>query len=165
MGKYFDEKLSKVSQLAKYNKVKSSRILDDMATAYISGVELKGLDEALSGVFSIRKSLLSQGYTIAEIDDYLLEYSYITKTQIRKLRTQSIYMNDSVSIAPNIENIETKVQKRKETDLIIDILKSKPDLLKALQKGIARTTIESKFKTCNTSKLIDFYNQHKSIID
>ena len=162
--KIFEEQIKKAEKLAGYNKQKACRLLDDLATAYISQ-DFNTLDKSYYAVKSIRKTLSSMGYTLAEIDDYLLQFSYITNTQIRKLRTQSIYMNDSMSIVPHIENIKDKEQKRIETDLIIDTLKSKPKLLQALQKGLNKSTLLRTYDIHNPTLLQDFYNKHKSIID
>lgn len=164
MGEIFNEQLEKAKKLSGYNKARASRLLDDLATAYISD-NFDGLDKSYYAVKSIRKSLSSAGYSISEIDDYLLQYSYITKTQINKLRNQSIYMNDSCSITPHIENIADKETKRIATDIIIDVLKSKPELLKALKKNMNQSNMQKKFSISNTSMLKSFYEKHKSIID
>lgn len=160
----FNEQIKKAEKLSHYNKSRASRLLDDLATAYISQ-DFNTLDKSFYAVKSARKSLSSAGYTLAEIDDYLLQYSYITKTQINKLRNQSIYLNDSISIAPHIENIQDKETKIKETDLIIDTLKSNKKLLRALQKNTRQDHISEKFKISNPVLLKQFYEQHKSIID
>ena len=159
----FDEQLQKAQEIAKYNKLRSSQLLDDLSTAYISN-EFDTLDKSYYAVKSIRKSLRSQGYTLAEINDYLLEYSYITKTQINKLRNQSIYMHDSMTITPHIENIADRETKQKATDIIIDTLKSKPKLLSALKRGVSAQYITQKLHVNNSTMLIDFYNKHKEII-
>lgn len=160
----FNEQLEKARKISGYNKIRSSRILDDLATAYISN-QFDGLDSSYYAVKSIRKSLLSQGFTVSEIDDYLLEYSYITKTQINKLRNQSIYMNDGISIVPEIENIKDRELKRINTDLIIDTLKSKPALLSALQKNISQQALNKYYNIKNATALKEFYNNNKEIID
>lgn len=160
----FEEQIEKAKKLSGYNKQRASRLLDDLATAYISD-SFDTLDKSYYAVKSARVSLRAQGFTVSEIDDYLLEYSYLTKTKINKLRHQSIYMNDSPAIAPYIENIESRETKRICNDLIIDTLKSRPALLKALQKNMSASNITRDLKVKNATLLINFYNEHKSIID
>ena len=163
MGEIFNEQLEKAKKLSGYNKARASRLLDDLATAYISD-NFDGLDKSYYAVKSVRKSLLTAGYTVSEIDDYLLEHSYISKTRMNKLRTQSIYMNDSCSIAPHIENIADRETVRLATDIIIDTLQSKPDLLQALKSGHSRQRIEYKHKIKNVIELQNFYNKYNDII-
>jgi len=163
MGIIFDEQIKKAEKLSGYNKQKASRLLDDLATAYISD-NFDGLDKSYYAVKTTRKMLASMGFTLSEIDDYLIEHSYITKTRINKLRTQSIFMNDSISIAPHIENIADRETEQKVNDIIIDTLKSKPKLLSALKRGVSAQYITQKLNVTNSTMLIDFYNKHKEII-
>jgi hypothetical protein len=158
----FDNELSKVKRV---NKSKSFRLLDDLGTAFLSAYsENEHLDKSLLYVKLTRKALLSKGYTLAEIDDYLIERSIVSKTRVNKLRTESIYMNDSTSIAPHIENRVDRHNARTTTDLIIDGLLSRPELLNALKNGIKKSWLNEKFEIKNPTMLIDFYNQHKDII-
>jgi hypothetical protein len=144
-----------------YNKKLAGRLLDDLGTAFISSVEHGSLDKSLNAVKSTRHTLAREGYSQAEIDDYLLEHSYLSKTRISKLRTQSIFIDESVNIIPIIDNRGTKFNM---TDRLIDTIQSKPDLLKALSKGMRADNIQRKFKISHTTQLINFYNANKDII-
>jgi hypothetical protein len=164
MRENFDLQLSKISNLK--NADKKSQLLDDLSTAYISSyADNKHLDESLLYVKMTRKYLRSQGFTNAEINDYLLERSYISKTDLRKLKTESIYLHDSVSIAPHIENKIERHNSRTTTDLLIAELKKRPELLSCLQRGVNESYIKRRFKMHNPTLLKNFYNKHKSIID
>jgi len=160
----FDSEIQKAISKS-YNKSVSSRILDDLATAYISQPAHGHLDESLRAVKSTRHALAREGYSIAEIDDYLLEHSYLSKTQIRKLRTQSIHIDDSGSLNPAIENRIANHSDQTTTDLIIDELKSRPSLLRALQKGFNESHIRNNLHIPNSKLLIKFYKHHKDIIE
>jgi len=162
MRENFDKELNKIKTI---NKSKSYRLLDDLATSYISAyADNKHLDESLLYVKLTRKYLTSKGFTVAEIDDYLLERSYISKVQLNRLKTESIYMNDSPAIARHIENIQDRLEKKKTTDIIIDHLKSKPELLRALKKGINKSNLNRKYNIENPVLLQKFYAEHKGII-
>lgn len=162
MGEKFNTELNKVQAIKSYNKTKQ-RLLDDMATAYISN-SFNGLDESLIAVKSIRKALRANGYTAQQIDDFLVEYSYITKSQIRRYYNQSIY-NEDCSIKSNVAQVVANHSDRTTTDLIIDELQKRPALLKALQKGMRADQIQRDFKINNTTLLKNFYEQHKDIIN
>ncbi len=162
MRENFDNQLSK---LEKMKTEKRFRLLDDMSTAFISAYSSnEHLDKSLMYVKLTRKALLSKGFSLAEIDDYLLEQSYISKRQINRLITDSIYMNDNMSIAPHIENRADKQQEKNVNDLIIDKLKSKPELLEALKRGVSRENLAITFNLKNTTLLKNFYEKHKEII-
>ena len=163
MRENFDKEIEKVKTV---NKSKSFRLLDDLATSYISSyADDKHLDESLLYVKLTRKYLTSKGFTLSEIDDYLLERSYISKTNLNRLKTESIYMNDSTALAKHIENIQDRIQEKNCTDLIIDNLKTKPDLLEALKKGINKSNLNRKYNISNPVLLQNFYNKYKDIIE
>ena len=67
MGEIFDKELEKAKSLA-YSKVRQTRVLDDLGTAYLS-TDFEGLDKSLMSIKMARKYLSSRGYTQAEIDD------------------------------------------------------------------------------------------------
>ena len=69
-----------------------------------------------------RKYLSSQGYTQAEIDDFFLQKSCLSKTSLRKLRNESIYNEDN-SVREVVECVPFYTEKC-TTDLIIEELKS-----------------------------------------
>jgi len=163
MREKFDAELNKIKTVS---KAKSYRLLDDCATAFISAyADKKHLDESLLYVKLTRKYLTSKGFTVAEIDDYLLEQSYISKTRINKLRSDSLYMPDSLTVTPHIENKVDRHNTRTTTDLIIDKLQSNKDLIIALKNGISKQSLQYKFKISNSQLLINFYNQHRDIIE
>ena len=101
MGEIFNKRLSEVQNMKSYSKTKQ-RALDDLATAYLQ--HNIPLDEGLKEVNTIKKALRANGYSVQEIEDYLIEYSYISKTQIRRLFHQSIY-NEDLTIKSHIEVI------------------------------------------------------------
>lgn len=161
MGEIFNQEIEKAKSLS-YNKTKQTRILDDLGTAYLS-TDFEGLDKSLLSVKMARKYLSSQGYTHAEIDDFFLQKSCLSKTSLRKLRNESIYNEDNsirdvVSCIPFHTDMNT-------TDLIIEELKSRPALLQALKKGSSRDAIAKTFKLNNTTLLINFYNKYQNIIE
>lgn len=163
MRENFDKEIEKVKTV---NKSKSFRLLDDLSTAYISSyADDKHLDESLLYVKLTRKYLTSKGFTLAEIDDYLLERSYISKTNLNRLKTESIYMNDSPAIAKHIENIQDRIQGKNCTDIIIDRLKSQPDLLDCLKRHVNESYIKRKFNINSPTLLQNFYDKNKNIID
>lgn len=161
MGEVFDKELEKAKSLA-YNKSRQARVLDDLSTAYLS-TDFEGLDKSLISVKMARKYLRSRGYTQAEIDDFFLQKSCLSKTSLRKLRNESIYNEDNsirdiVSCIPFHTDTNT-------TDLIIEELKNRPALLQALKKGSSRDSIAKTFKLNNTTLLVNFYNKYQSIIE
>jgi len=155
-------------QLSKVEKMKTEqrfRLIDDLATAFISSYASNDhLDKSLMYVNLTRKVLLIKGFTLAEIDDYLLEQSYISKRQINRLRTESIYMNDNMSIAPHIENKADRQQEKNGTDIIIDKLHSEPVLLSALKRNVSEAHLRQNLKIKNATLLKNFYEKHKDII-
>jgi len=163
MREKFDSEIQKAISKS-YNKKLSGRILDDLATAYISQPAHGHLDDSLQAVKSTRHALAREGYSIAEIDDYLLEHSYLSKTRIYKLRTQSIYVDDT-SLSPAIEHRIANHSDQTTTDLIIDELKSRPALLRAIQKRCSTRNLEITYKVKNAKLLQNFYEKHSDIID
>ena len=99
------------------------------------------------------------------IDDFFIERSYLSKTRLRNILNDSIYTGDSVTIKPEIVNRPALHDDRTTTDIIIDGLKSRPQLLSALQRGLTQSTITEVYKVKNAQLLINFYNKHKDIID
>ena len=162
MGEKFNTELNKIQNMKNYNKTKQ-RLLDDMATAYISD-SFNGLDESLISVKSMRKALRANGYTVQEIDDFLVEYSYITKRQIRLYYNQSIY-NEDLTVRKEVEAIPTFYNEQCLTDSIIEELNKRPKLLKALKKGVNKSYLSRDLNIKNPVLLQDFYNKHKAIID
>lgn len=164
MGQIFDEEISKAEKIAKYNKTRSAKLLDDMATAYLS-TEFNGLDKSLIAVKTAKKALRAQGYSQTDIEDYMLQRSYLSKTNLRHLCNESIYTGDDNILKPVIEMRVASHTDFNTTDLIIDRLKSQPLLLSALQRGDSRQKMDYNFKLENTTLLINFYNKNKEIIN
>ena len=162
MGEIFDNKLSKIQNMKKYS-LNKERMLSDMATAYISD-SFNGLDESLKAVHSMRRALSAAGYTLQEIDDFLIERSYITKSQINKMFNQSIY-NDDNSLIASVECVPAFHTDKSTTDIIIEELERRPALIKALEKGMRVDQIQRDFKVNNSTVLKNFYNAHKDIIN
>jgi hypothetical protein len=163
MREQFDSELKRIEKISKYNKDRSIGMLDDMATAYISSNEYGHLDTSLVVVRSTKKLLRSQGFSRDEVNDYMLENSYLSKTQIRKLRLQSL---DDVQYSKEIiDNRPLLHSERTTTDLIIDGLKSRPALLNALKRGVVKQNLTQNYNVANAQLLINFYEKHKSIID
>lgn len=163
MGEKFNAELEKIKEISVYNKSKAYSMLDDMATAYLSS-EFDGLDKSLLAVKATRKYLIAKGFTRAEINDYLLQRSYISKTSLRKLRLESIY-NEDFSIRYEVENTQAYNETAKPVDIIIDTLKSRPELLACLKHGMKRDTLSKKFNIPNTTMLINFYKEHEQLFD
>ena len=161
MGERFNEELKKISEIKTYSKRKQ-RLLDDLATAYIQ--HDTPLDKALVSVKSLKKALRVNGYNDAQIEDYLIEFSYISKTQIRKLYTESIY-NEDCTIRKEIECIPSFHTEKSLTDLIIEEIQSRPKLLNALKKGTSEANIRQNYNIANSTLLINFYNANKDIIE
>ena len=159
----FDSELNRIEAISKYNKDRSLSMLDDMATAFISAPAYGHLDKSLTAVRVARKALRATGKTKADIDDYLLECSYISKTKLKHLTTASIYTDTTLDqLADKRPALFTE---RTTTDLIIDTLKSKPELLSALQRGVKKSGLQETYGVHKPTMLIDFYARHKSIID
>lgn len=161
MGEIFNKRLEEVSKMKEYSKRKQ-RALDDMATAYLQ--DGKPLDQGLFIVNSIKKALRANGYNQQEIEDYLIEYSYCSKTRIRKLYNESIY-NEDCTIKKVVECIPVLHTDKSLTDCIIDELKNRPKLLKALQKNSSEANIRQNYGITNSTLLINFYNANKDIIN
>ena len=161
MGERFDQEMEKVKSITKYSKLKES-LLSDMGTAYISN-QFEGLDKSLIAVKSMRKALRAMGYSLREVEEYLLEHSYLTQTRIRKMFNESIY-NEDCSIKTVVECVPFHTE-QSTTDLIIEELKSRPALLKALKNGSSRQSIEQNHKVHNGTLLKSFYAKYADIID
>ena len=163
MGKQFNKELEKAKELSKYNTHKASKLLDDIATAYIS-TEFNGLDKSLIAVKTAKKAMRAQGIPAHIIDEFFIERSYLSKSQLRNFVNDSIYTEEN-NINPVIECIPSFHRDENTTDLIIAELKSRPQLLNALQKGMRQDHLAEKFKVKNPTLIINFYNKNKSIID
>ena len=161
MGEIFDKRLEEISKMKTYSKQKQ-RALDDLATAYLQ--DGKPLDQGLFIVNSIKKALRANGYNQQEIEDYLIEFSYISKTQIRNLFHQSIY-NEDCSVKKVVECIPSFHTEKSLTDLIIEEIQNRPALLKALRKNKAATHITRDHQVHNATLLKNFYDKHKNIIE
>ena len=162
MGEQFDKELQKAEKLSKYNMSRASRLLDDMATAYLSD-EFHGLDKSLVAIKTAKKAMRAQGIKQDIIDEYFLQRSYLSKTQLRQFVNDSIYTGDS--LRPEVENIVALHMSRTTTDLIIDGLHNRPELLSALQRGVQKATLVKTYGMHNPVLLQNFYNKHKDIID
>ena len=163
MGEKFNEELKKAEKLSKYNAHKASKLLDDMGTAYIS-TEFEGLDKSLIAVKTAKKALRAQGIPAHIVDEYFIERSYLSKSQLRNFVNDSIYTEEN-NINPVVECIPSFHRDENTTDLIIAELKSRPQLLKALQKGMRQDHLAKKFNVNNPTLIINFYNKNKNIID
>lgn len=167
MGKIFDAELNRIKEIQSYNVERASTMLDDMATAYISASDHGGLDKALAAVRTFKKLLRSHGHTTADINDFLIEKSYISKRRIRELKTESIfYGGDSVTIKEEIMDIKTDYtpDNNNTVDLIISELKSKPVLLEALKKNCSIQYLSYDLNISQPTALKKFYEQYKDII-
>ena len=161
MGEVFNKRLEEISKMKIYSKRKQ-RALDDLATAYLQ--DGKPLDEGLHEVNKLKKALRLTGYSSQQIEDYLIEYSYISKKSIRKYYHESIY-NEDMSISSHVENIPAFYTEQCLTDIIIDELKIRPALLKALRKGASRESLAITYKINNSTLLQNFYEKYKDIIN
>lgn len=166
MGLNFNSELDRIKEIQSYNVERASKMLDDLSTAYISASEHGGLDKSLIAVRTFKKLLRSHGFTIADINDFLIEKSYISKRRIRDLKTESIFQSDSQSIRPEIMAIKTEYtpDNNNTVDLIISELKSKPVLLEALKKNCSIQYLSHDLNISQPTALKKFYEQYKDII-
>ena len=160
MGEIFDKRLEEISKMKNYSKRKQ-RALDDLATAYLQG---KPLDDGLHEVNKIKKSLRATGYSQQEIEDFLIERSYISKTSLRKYFHESIY-NEDYTIKKVVECIPAFHTDKSLTDLIIEEIKSRPKLLNALKNKASKQYLSQKLFINQPALLQDFYNANKDIIE
>ena len=144
-----------------YSKRKQ-RALDDLATAYLQ--DGKPLDQGLHDVNKLKKSLRSTGYSTQQIEDFLIEYSYISKASLRKYYHESIY-NEDMSVKAHVECIPSFYSDKSLTDLIIEEIQNRPKLLNALKKGTSEANIRQNYNIANSTLLINFYNANKNIIE
>jgi hypothetical protein len=164
MREKFDSELQRIKKISAYDTERACRMLDDMATAYISASEYGHLDTALTAVKVAKKAMRAQGLTQDLIDDYFLQRSYLSKTQLREFKNSSIY-TDNGDIDKTITSKIALFTDRTTTDLLIDRLQSQPELLTALKNGIKKSWLNEKFSIKDPTLLINFYKKHKSIID
>lgn len=165
MREEFDKTLKEIEEIKKYNQYRASAMLDDMGTAFISVSEYGHLDDALKAVRMAKKSLRAAGHDRDFIEDYFLQRSYLSKTTMRQLKNESIYTGDTMTIAPVIENRIASHCDMTTTDMIINELRSRPELLSALRKGVSKQYLDQKFHVGQPETLKHFYNKHKDIID
>ena len=161
MGEKFNQEIDKIKALKSYSKQKES-LLSDLGTAYISD-QFEGLDKSLVAVKSMRKALRAAGYSQQEIEDYLIQYSYITSTLIRKMFNESIY-NEDCSIKNVVEIVPFHTDYN-TTDIIISELKSRPALVKALQAGIHKSNLSRTYGIKDPTLLKSFYAKYENIIN
>jgi len=165
MRENFDSELNRIKDISTRDQVRASKMLDDMGTAFISVEAYGHLDTSLTSVRVAKKFLRAKGIKQDVIDDHFLEKSYLSKKRLRLIKDDSIYMNDTPMIKPMVESIPALFTEKTTTDLIIDVLKSKPQLLSALQRGTSKQNLDQNYHVLNPTTLIDFYAKHKSIID
>lgn len=161
MNEIFSKRLEEISKMREYSKRKQ-RALDDLATAYLQ--DGKPLDEGLHEVNKIKKSLRATGYTAQEIEDFLIERSYISKTSLRKYFHESIY-NEDMSFKKVVECIPSFYTEKSLTDLIIEEIQSRPKLLNALKNKASKQYLSQKLFINQPALLQQFYNANKDIIE
>jgi len=163
MREQFNSELERIEKISKYATGRASGMLDDLATAYISASEFGHLDKSLISIRTAKKHMRAQGHTKEQINDYFLERSYLSKTTLRQITTDSIYNADN-SLKPIIENLTINNYNENVTDIIIDKLKSEPVLLSALRRGVSEAHLRQNLKIKNATLLKNFYEKHKDII-
>ena len=161
MGEIFDKRLKEVSSMKTYSKRKQ-RALDDLATAYLQ--DGKTLDQGLHEVNKIKKALKATGYSTQQIEDFLIERSYISKASLRKYFHESIY-NEDCSIKKAVECVPAFYRAESTTDLIIEEIKNRPKLLNALRKKVDKSYLSRDLNIMNPVLLQQFYNANKDIIE
>ena len=161
MGKIFDKRLEEISKMKIYSKRKQ-RALDDLATAYLQ--DGKPLDQGLHEVNKIKKALKATGYSAQQIEDFLIERSYIGKTSLRKYYHESIY-NEDYTIKKVVECVPAFYTEKSLTDLIIEEIQSRPKLLNALKNKASKQYLSQKLNINQPALLKDFYAANKDIID
>lgn len=161
MGKIFDKRLKEISEIKIYSKRKQ-RALDDLATAYLQ--DGKPLDQGLHDVNKYKKVLRATGYSSQQIEDFLIEYSYISKASLRKYYHESIY-NEDMSIKAQVECIPALHSEKSTTDLIIEEIKNRPKLLNALRKKVDKAYLSRDLNIKNPVLLQQFYDDNKDIIE
>ena len=170
MREQFDSELMRIKEISKYNQERASVMLDDMGSAYLYAYDNnEHLDKSLLTVRVSRKSLKAKGYAKDFINDYFIQRSYLSKTTLKSLSHESIFLSDE-SLNPMVERCLSKTtiamfDGRTTTDLIIDQLQGKPELLSALQRGISKSGLTERYGVSNPVLLQNFYNKHKDIIN
>jgi hypothetical protein len=158
----YETKLKELSKMKVYNQRKEQQ-LSDMATAYLA-TEYKTLDESLKATRTIRKVLRSLAFTNDEINDYLIQHSYVNKDMIKKFYNLSLYGEDG-EIKKDIEKVIAHHTDKTTTDIIIDAIKSRPQLLSALQRGVSKSGLTERYNISSPVLLQNFYAKHKDIIN
>ena len=166
MGEKFNREIEKIKAIKTYSKRKQV-LLDDMASGFLTAYAEHecSLDKGLIRIKSTRKALMAIGnYSIDQINDFIIEQSYISKSTLRKMFHQSIYNYDD-TIRNDVETIPAHFSGKCTTDLIIDELKNRPALLNDLKNGMCADNIQRKHKINNTTLLKNFYEANKDIIN
>lgn len=159
MGKIFDEVLTQAEELQKLdNYDRASKLLDDLGTAYINGFEFNGLDKSLIAVRTGKKALRMRGTQAQLVDDFMLERSTLSKTQIKR------FLNESLYSTPECQELQAPHIKNNEVDQVISEIESRPYLITCLQAGHSRQYIEQTFNLKGVVELQNFYKKHQSII-
>lgn len=165
MGEKFNTEIEKIKAIKTYSKRKEI-LIDDIASGYLSAYADKDctLDQGLIRIKTMRKMLRAKGYTPDQVNDFIIERAYISKADIRKIFNESIYNFDD-TIRNDIETIPAHFSGQCTTDLIIDELKTRPELLQALENKKDLSNMQKKFKVNNISMLQKFYDANKDIIN
>jgi hypothetical protein len=132
MGEKFNTEIEKIKAIKTYSKRKQI-LIDDIASGFLSAYADKdlSLDQGLVRIKTMRKMLRAKGYTPDQVNDFIIERAYISKADIRKIFNESIYNFDD-TIRNDVETIPAHFSGQCTTDLIIDELKRRPELLQAL---------------------------------
>jgi hypothetical protein len=163
MNEKINNEINKVTEINKYNKQRASKLMDDIATAYLMEDEA-GEDTALIKVKGCKKSMRANGVPQHIIEEAML-YRPLSKVRVRDIQLDSIYQGDGVTVHPIVERQPALYDTHTTTDILIDGLKSRPELLSALQRGVRPEHIQHKFHTPHTTLLVNFYSKHREIID
>lgn len=165
MGEKFNTEIEKIKAIKTYSKRKQI-LIDDMASGFLAAYADNdcSLDQGLIRIKTMRKMLRAKGYTPDQVNDFIIERAYISKADIRKIFNESIYNFDD-TIRKEIETIPAHFSGQCTTDLIIDELKRRPELLQALENRKDLSNMQKKFKVNNISMLQKFYDANKDIIN
>ena len=161
----FNSEIEKIKAIKTFSKRKQI-LIDDLASGYLSAYADNecSLDQGLIRIKTMRKMLRAKGYSSDQVNDFIIERAYISKADIRKIFNESIYNFDD-SIRTDVETIPAHFNGQCTTDLIIDELKARPELLKALDNKMDLSNMQKKFRITNVSLLQQFYNANKDIIN
>ena len=156
----FIEQLEEIKKIKTYSE-KKQNLLDDMASAYIA--DNKGdLNESIKSIKTMRKALKMKGYSLREINEYILQYSYLSKSKINRMFSQSMYNEDN-SIKSVVECVPFFTP-HSTTDLIINELKTRPALVRALKKNIDNSSMQKTYNVKNPALIKKFFAQYENLI-